>query len=348
MQPTSTMTRPPKKKGLDDSIWASRGKPSNFTTSSSSSSSTYARTRQGPPPTSTIIPAVPQPPSPTKNGHAYAYNSPANSGSSRTASTVATPAASTPTPTPATTSTTLKPAAPSSSAAQREFKRYIQIVRRLKWKLPYLSHGYHHAIARPGDALYAGETNAAEAELMFKLDFYEYYMLLERALIHLLGVFGITVSRDARVGNGTQQHTYHQNVLAALERPGNPLHAALGEGDVLFQLTRAKELRNRWKYAEEVAKTGTGTTRSVVKAGSRDGTAPLESYDLDRMFEHVFRGFDAGYAVAERRVAEETGAGGRLSWADEVEGMEVEEAMEEDVDEDEFGFMVEAMDWEAV
>ncbi|KAK1654999.1 hypothetical protein BDP81DRAFT_308742 [Colletotrichum phormii] len=322
------MSKP--KKGLGDSIWAARGKaqpsykyqPNQFVSS-------------------VITPAAPRPPSPVKNG---AYR-PAT-------------AASTPVATPnsngnTATNTPHIPRPIGGPSSQQEFKRYIQIVRRLKWKLPYLSHGYHHAIARPGSPLYGGETDAEEAELMFKLDFYEYYMLLERALVHLMGVFGITISRDGWVttttmtkqGNGTQQatHTYHQNVIAALEKEDNPLHEALGSGEVVFQLLRAKELRNRWKYAEDPADPdGKGNAGRPVGASmaarERAGTAPLESYDLDRIFRYIFAGFDAGYAVAEQWVQAEMGVGGGQGDGGGVVEME----------EDEFDFMVEAMDWEAV
>ncbi|GKT66833.1 fungal specific transcription factor [Colletotrichum tofieldiae] len=312
------------KRGLGDSIWASRGKAQH---ANSPAPSAY-RPRTYQPTSSVITPATPRPPSPAKTDSAL-----------RPAANTDTPAS---TPAGAITNNGSAAAPRSGPSAQQEFKRYIQIVRRLKWKLPYLSHGYHHAIARPGDPLYGGETDAEEAELMFKLDFYEYYMLLERALVHLMGVFGITVSRDGwvasapRRANGAQQatHTYHQNVIAALEREDNPLHEALGTGEVLFHLSRAKELRNRWKYAEEGAR-----ARANGEVGrERAGTAPLESYDLDKIFRYVFAGFDAGYAVAERRVAEEAAAGGGRGAGGGGEEME----------EDEYDFMVEAMDWEAV
>ncbi|CCF32024.1 hypothetical protein CH063_04484 [Colletotrichum higginsianum] len=321
------------KRGLGDSIWASRGKAQHA--GGSSSVSAYRPRTYQPPSSSVITPAAPQPPSTTKNSGDFrpatnaSMKTPANSSVTNSSGTAIAPR--------------------EGPSAQQEFKRYIQIVRRLKWKLPYLSHGYHHAIARPGDPLYVGETDAEEAELMFKLDFYEYYMLLERALVHLMGVFGITVSRDGWVtapwqANGATHttqatHTYHQNVLAALEREDNPLHEALGSGEVLFQLSRAKELRNRWKYAEEGARARAAGRES---GNERAGTAPLESYDLDRIFRHIFAGFDAGYAVAERRVAEEaaTIAAAGNSGAAPAGG--------EQIVEDEYDFMVEAMDWEAV
>ncbi|EXF80269.1 hypothetical protein CFIO01_08506 [Colletotrichum fioriniae PJ7] len=345
------------KKGLGDSIWAARGK--------AQPSYKYQSNQYH---SSVITPAAPRPSSPIKSG---AY---------RTATTAPTPGTATPngngngngngnTNTNTTPSHTPRPSG--GPSAQQEFKRYIQIVRRLKWKLPYLSHGYHHAIARPGSQLYGGETDAEEAELMFKLDFYEYYMLLERALVHLMGVFGITISRDGwvttttttttmRQGSGTQQatHTYHQNVIAALEKEDNPLHEALGSGEVVFQLLRAKELRNRWKYAEDPADPGgsgsgngkagrgaMGSGRSSMGARERAGTAPLESYDLDRIFRYIFAGFDAGYAVAEQWVQAEMGADG--GGAGGAGGGGVGGGVVE-MEEDEFDFMVEAMDWEAV
>ncbi|KAK1723879.1 uncharacterized protein BDZ83DRAFT_371549 [Colletotrichum acutatum] len=334
------------KKGLGDSIWAARGK--------AQPSYKYQSNQYH---SSVITPAAPRPPSPIKNG------------AFRPATTASTPGSATPNSNgngntnTNTTPISHTPRLSGGPSAQQEFKRYIQIVRRLKWKLPYLSHGYHHAIARPGSPLYGGETDAEEAELMFKLDFYEYYMLLERALVHLMGVFGITISRDgwvttttmttARQGNGTQQqatHTYHQNVIAALEKEDNPLHEALGSGEVVFQLLRAKELRNRWKYAEDPADpdgSGSGNRnggRSSMAARERAGTAPLESYDLDRIFKYIFAGFDAGYAVAEQWVQAEMGAGGVGGGAGGagLGGGVVE------MEEDEFDFMVEAMDWEAV
>lgn len=135
-----------------------------------------------------------------------------------------------------------------------ELARYTKIVRRLKWKLPFLAYAYNAAIDRT-----ITDEQRGEAELMFKLDFFEYYMLVERALVHLLGVFGIQVTGAlaTRVGNGhgdhrlpgrtTQEgweqsdHRFHANVLEALDDDRNPLHEALGKDDARFSLARAKE-----------------------------------------------------------------------------------------------------------
>lgn len=128
-----------------------------------------------------------------------------------------------------------------------ELARYTKIVRRLKWKLPFLAYAYNAAIDRT-----ITDEQRGEAELMFKLDFFEYYMLVERALVHLLGVFGIQITGafGTRVGNGLSRaregweqsdHRFHANVLEALDDERNPLHEALGKDDARFSLARAKE-----------------------------------------------------------------------------------------------------------
>lgn len=137
-----------------------------------------------------------------------------------------------------------------------ELARYTKIVRRLKWKLPFLAHAYNAAT----DHVYGTDEQREEAELMFKLDFFEYYMLLERALVHLLGVFGIKVTGGLggrrAIGNAGRQrgdegrweqsdHRFHANVLEAFRDPINPLHQALGKDVVCFALSRAKECESR-------------------------------------------------------------------------------------------------------
>jgi len=84
----------------------------------------------------------------------------------------------------------------SSSVPADELARHQRLLRRLRWKLPYLADSHRRATL-PDE--HTSATDRHEAELMFKLDFFEYYVLLERALLHLLAVFGITVSRHAAV-----------------------------------------------------------------------------------------------------------------------------------------------------
>lgn len=137
-----------------------------------------------------------------------------------------------------------------------ELDRFTKIARRLRWKLPFLAHGYNAATAPVEDADVDGAAQRAEAELMFKLDFFEYYMLLERALVHLMGVFGIRITggfngvpkssngtgaADSARGGEKSDHRFHANVLEALDDVRNPLHHSLGRDDVRYALARAKE-----------------------------------------------------------------------------------------------------------
>lgn len=248
-----------------------------------------------------------------------------------------------------------------STTAASELQRFLRIVRRLKWKIPDLARGYREAVdGRVGNVHRA---YVEEAALMFKLDFFEYYMLIERALVHLLGVFGITVSRgfgkrhiqalreeqdrrdtSAPLGNGsckpTYSHRFHANLLEALDNPDNPLHAALGTGDVRRQLGRAKELRNRWKKIDEV--------EDVAGAAGTNSAAPLESYDLEQIITTIFDGFEKAYVIAQQYVNEELrtanggtmpeGTGGMMGGLNQVYTDE----------EEEWEFYVDAMDWEAV
>jgi hypothetical protein len=288
-----------------------------------------------------------------------------------------------------------------TSHPQDELGKYSKLVRRLKWKLPYLAEGYRLAtiLVPPADELFAeGQRESRkEAELMFKLDFFEYYMLLERALVHLLGVFGVVVSREFAAGvnggmekgvvgmdkglgidgngysngngNGMYTHRYHANVLDALDNPANPLYTILGmgaPGDVRRQLARAKDLRNRWKNAD-FSSSSSSTSYPQKDGVDREKVAPmaLESYDLEHILESIFAGFDAAFVVAAawieelgRREAEMeqrmgdmgggampvgNGVGNGYGVGDSGANTAVERTEEE-----QWEFMVDAMDWEAV
>ncbi|KXX81497.1 hypothetical protein MMYC01_201749 [Madurella mycetomatis] len=256
------------------------------------------------------------------------------------------------------------------SHAKHELARYTKIIRRLQWKLPFLAQGYNLAVDRLGK----DPTVVSEAELMFKLDFFEYYMLIERALVHLLGVFGVDVPRGhqsptapAPDGNGRAaeglaastwknrpHHRYHANVLAALDREDNPLHETLGTGDVRQRLGRAKDLRNRWKTVadDDDEGPGGGDKRDTSPAGPERGwhtkkiASPLETYDLEKMLEVIFRGFDDAYRVAERFVR---GGADHEGGIDMDMAGEVVQVVDGGAGElDQWEFMVDAMDWEAV
>ncbi|KAE8355450.1 hypothetical protein BDV28DRAFT_42704 [Aspergillus coremiiformis] len=213
----------------------------------------------------------------------------------------------------------------------QELARFMKIVSRLRWKLPFLAEGYRLA-TRPG-------VDVAHAEIMFKIDFFEYYALLERAIVHLLGVFGVTVSgaivashptRDrAKNGSPSATHRYHANVLDTLERDTCPLHPVLGSGNIHEQLKKAKELRNRWKTADmSKEEEGQGSHRRA-----KETAIPLESYDFDQILSQIFTGLEDGCTLAREQVARVEKGDGNSPSVD----------LEADWD-----FIVDAMDWEAV
>jgi len=228
----------------------------------------------------------------------------------------------------------------------------MKIARRMRWKLPFLGQAYRAATDRDLNT----PEDRAEAELMFKLDFFEYYMLLERALVHLMGVFGVkitgafgTASRSGTNGrianaNGTagqhqSDHRFHANVLEALDDPRNPLYPVLGAGDARYALARAKELRNRWKNADEPDSIVARTTTTAAATAAR----PLEDYDLERILESIFGGLEGAYVIAEQYVA-----GVRALAAERGSAAPGSAADNGVAEEAQWEFMVDAMDWEAV
>ncbi|KAI1187452.1 hypothetical protein F5B17DRAFT_399491 [Nemania serpens] len=235
------------------------------------------------------------------------------------------------------------------SSPEQELSRFLKIVARLKWKIPFLEIGYGTALDRVGKPQQEIDAN----EIHFKLDFHEFYMLIERALVHLMGVYGIVIyaQPDANgngygvgVGNSngngnsdagvfrdrSQKHRYHENVLLALDNTANPLHETLGQPEVRKQLARAKELRNRWKHAAD----NDGGDHPV-----RFMAAPLEVYNLHEILQTILLGLEQAYFVADHFVRlrnPQTAWDQPVSMADWT------------TDSDDWEFMVDAMDWEVV
>lgn len=217
----------------------------------------------------------------------------------------------------------------------------MKIVARLRWKLPFLAEGYRLAtLSAEENGVSAADV--AHAEIMFKIDFHEYYALLERAIVHLLGVFNIAVSSAYRgaprengggdngfSARGVGIHRYHANVLQALEEETTPLTPVLGSGRVHFLLRKAKELRNRWKTADMTQ------DEREKDPYERKEVLPLASFDFDEIFMGIFAGLEEGYVRAK----------------DHVDMCRKPGEVEEDVvmdSEADWRFMVEGMDWEAV
>jgi hypothetical protein len=248
-----------------------------------------------------------------------------------------------------------------------ELSRHKKLLARLKWKshLLVLSHQrVTQAMQAPG-----AETNslsATEAETMFKLDFFEFYVLLERVLLHLLGVFNISVSphvvkgaaEDAEVsGNPSTQdvpangapiigsssfdrsynHRFHANVLQALDRPSNPFHAALGTGEVRYYLGIAKESRNRWKDAEEQQSQG----GAIPDHNELKHQRMLKNVDLEAMLACILEALDKAQDVAEEHVR--TG-GQRMNGTNGFPDVGV--TMEDDMEDAPLEVTPDAMEWE--
>ncbi|KAJ5641246.1 hypothetical protein N7490_005246 [Penicillium lividum] len=217
-----------------------------------------------------------------------------------------------------------------------ELARFMKIVARLRWKLPFLAEGYRLATLAVDEVNGISAADVAQAEIMFKIDFHEYYALLERAIVHLLAVFNIAVSSVGRGGRGGVQvngntagiHRYHANVLQALEEETTPLAPVLGSGYVYELLRKAKELRNRWKGADMSEEE---RERDPFEVGKK--ILPLSSFNFDEILTGIFGGLEEAYIRARSHVDLCI----RPGELDDTAGSESD-----------WGFIVDAMDWEAI
>lgn len=209
------------------------------------------------------------------------------------------------------------PTSPQDQALARAqaLKRFEQTCGRLRWKFIDLESAYSRANASD-----AWGFAAADAERNFKVDFHEFYVWIEQAVVLLLKVFGTSVERGTGPAGAAGHHAYHHNVLRALDDAAHPLHCTLGRGDVNHALWKAKELRNRWKDAAE----------------GRE-TPPLMMYDLNWIVTQAMRGLEAAYEVASARVSDDLAAA-------HVEASLVRRQQDA---QDAWDWMVEPMDWEA-
>ncbi|KAI1658847.1 hypothetical protein F4813DRAFT_354899 [Daldinia decipiens] len=207
-----------------------------------------------------------------------------------------------------------------------ELSRFLKIVARLNWKMPFLKEGYRIAIDHTGKPPSQIEAH----EIQFKLDFHEFYMLIERALVRLMGIFGIVVKNQGATINGVftlygssggGQHQYHANVLRALEDSKNPLSVIFGAAEVRKQLLQAKDLRNRWKNIDEADSTSLPP-------------APLSTYNLELIVQTILLAIERAHTFTVNYVVEREG-----------KPMNTPSGT---IGEKDWEFMVDAMDWEAV
>jgi hypothetical protein len=204
---------------------------------------------------------------------------------------------------------------------QEEYERFSKLLFRLEWKANHLLISQQQVLVHHDPNVTAGwlfTSTPTEAETMFKVDFFEFYILLERSIIHLLAVFTIVVSastafevneEDTSVASGPQifgdgrvfnraTHSYHENVLKALDQATNPLHNILGSGQVREYLSIAKEFRNRWKDAEERPPSSSSPDRNDRR--QRRYERLLRELKLEEMLNCLLLALKAAKQVAEQ------------------------------------------------
>lgn len=246
----------------------------------------------------------------------------------------------------------------SLSRAQRQYQtrltelhRFRRLFRRLRWKSNSLAHWSHRALNltheqqdteyshRPGlpNPLYHGPVAAlgqyhfvidpVDAERQFKIDFYEFYALLERGLVCLFGVWGIVISASQHdedgagipptgatsrdiIGNSKAfygvEHRFHANVLAALDNQANPLYDILGTGDAREYIGVAKEFRNKWKDVEQMPDDsfgGSGTAEQELDPNKvKRYEKVLKDLQLEPLLGTVLFGLEQAGRKAEAEV----------------------------------------------
>ncbi|KAL1633884.1 hypothetical protein SLS58_010910 [Diplodia intermedia] len=200
-----------------------------------------------------------------------------------------------------------------------QLSKLKRLIDRLSWKSHTLL--FTQSVALASSAA-APSTYAAQPTTMFKLDFFEYYALLERILVLFLAYFRVPLPSAYKSpssstplppisGRGVWRgHRYHESVLEALEGTraeggegdAAALGAALGSEDVVAVLRRAKAFRNRWKDADEQEQ-----EQGVVGPAWEGQREEVEGLGLGELLEVVLGALERAYRAAE----EKAGAGGK-------------------------------------
>lgn len=148
---------------------------------------------------------------------------------------------------------------------------------------------------------------------MFKVDFFEFYTLLERYISTSLEIMGVHVSETAPRTNVNALkyitnpdlnrtrpralHAFHANLLEALDDPSCPLHASLGNQEVRIQLGIAKDYRNAWKDADEKV----SKTNGYNKDDKSQKNVNLTELDLDTMLRYLLAGCEHAHGIVQDR-----------------------------------------------
>ncbi|OCK83747.1 hypothetical protein K432DRAFT_440594 [Lepidopterella palustris CBS 459.81] len=208
--------------------------------------------------------------------------------------------------------------------------RAFRLLKRLYWKAESLLCSWNRAIDvlkshQDGQRTpqqhsiiieYSAREDGDTVQSMFKIDFFEFYVLLEKYIVLCLDICGVRVPRKDPLGkypNASKydatfgSHQFHANLLTTLDQPCCPLHEALGQQDVRIYLGQAKDYRNRWKDADEVAE----EKGSDEDNGSRKHT--LEQLELPLMIMTILGGLEKAREVIEKRQASSNGDGGGVT-----------------------------------
>ncbi|KAF2244839.1 hypothetical protein BU26DRAFT_87318 [Trematosphaeria pertusa] len=187
---------------------------------------------------------------------------------------------------------------------------YLRAMEILHAEIEYNGHLDRHLASRYAFVL---GTNSKQAESMFKVDFFEFYTLLERYITVCLGVLGVSVSATAPrtnvnalrfITNPDLQrrrpeaaHAFHQNLLEALDDENCALRASLGNQEVRIQLGLAKDYRNAWKDADE----NIAAPEKEHHNGESRKNVKLQDLDLERMLRLLLAGCEHAHGVVQGR-----------------------------------------------
>jgi hypothetical protein len=195
------------------------------------------------------------------------------------------------------------------------------------------------------------ETNIVQkqAESMFKVDFFEFYTLLERYITDCLAIFGHSVSAsvphqnfnalryetnpDLHRTRPLASHAFHANLLEALDDEKCPLAGSLGLQDVRVQLGIAKEYRNAWKDADSKASIQNGDARAKMQ---------LQDLQLEHMLRNIIGGCDLAHGVVQEHDNVATNGNGLTSRDFEPKAYGRYTSM--DIEDTPFEYMDDAMD----
>lgn len=212
---------------------------------------------------------------------------------------------------------------------QVEFSKAEQLVQRLHWKAASLRCSYARAFGSTKEVHdELGMNSTADAKFvrkMFQIDFFEFYVLLERCIISALTLLDVQISKFARneettrplifgtspsVNNFFSNHRFHANLLVALNHPDCPLYELLGTGETRRYLSLAKDFRNRWKVLQN----------SDDSEDNKKEIMAIEFLDLPSMLVHLNKALDSALdLVATRALIAEHRSG--LSAGDSSPGL---------------------------